>query len=142
MAYGKNPNGANAFGKCVSKMARMKNDPARAAAVERIGDAADRCVERTTADKGKGKAKGHGKSKSKGRTSSAAASSTLCEVVSPRIWWKGPGRGLSTRRGRDLNPRRSFHHVRDFQSRSLDHSDTSPRGTTLAPEPGLPGRGG
>src|SRR3954465_5270428 len=30
------------------------------------------------------------------------------------------------RRGRDLNPRRTFQHVRDFQSRSLDHSDTSP----------------
>jgi hypothetical protein len=25
-----------------------------------------------------------------------------------------------------LNPRRTFQHVRDFQSRSLDHSDTSP----------------
>jgi hypothetical protein len=25
-----------------------------------------------------------------------------------------------------LNPRRSFHHVRDFQSRSFDRSDTSP----------------
>jgi hypothetical protein len=67
MAYGKNPNGANAFGKCVSKMARTKNGLARAAAVERIGDAADRCVERTTAGKGKGKAKGHGKSTSKGK---------------------------------------------------------------------------
>jgi hypothetical protein len=65
MAYGKNPNGANAFGKCVSKMARMKNDTARAAAVERIDDAADRCAERTTAGKGKGKAKGHAKSKGK-----------------------------------------------------------------------------
>jgi tricorn protease-like protein len=31
------------------------------------------------------------------------------------------------RRGRDLNPRRTFQHVRDFQSRSLGHSDTSPR---------------
>src|SRR5579864_8669714 len=30
------------------------------------------------------------------------------------------------RRGRDLNPRRTFQHVRDFQSRSLGHSDTSP----------------
>ncbi len=30
------------------------------------------------------------------------------------------------RRGRDLNPRRTFRHVRDFQSRSLDRSDTSP----------------
>jgi hypothetical protein len=67
MAYGKNPNGANAFGKCVSKMARMKNGTARAAAVERIDAAADRCAERTTAGKGKGKAKGHGKSKSKSK---------------------------------------------------------------------------
>src|SRR5205814_4200155 len=39
------------------------------------------------------------------------------------------GGGLSTRRReRDLNPRRTFRHVRDFQSRSLDRSDTSPRG--------------
>src|SRR5207249_3092836 len=36
------------------------------------------------------------------------------------------------RRGRDLNPRRTFQHVRDFQSRSLDHSDTSPSRTSLA----------
>jgi hypothetical protein len=36
--------------------------------------------------------------------------------------------GLSPRqrRGRDLNPRRTFRHIRDFQSRSLDRSDTSP----------------
>jgi hypothetical protein len=27
-----------------------------------------------------------------------------------------------------LNPRRTFQHVRDFQSRSLDRSDTSPEG--------------
>jgi hypothetical protein len=33
------------------------------------------------------------------------------------------------RRGRDLNPRRTFRHVRDFQSRSLDRSDTSPSAT-------------
>ena len=60
-------------------MARFKGDTARAAAVVRIGDAADRCVARTTSsagkkarhgdddqgenDKGKGKAKGHGKGK-------------------------------------------------------------------------------
>ena len=31
------------------------------------------------------------------------------------------------RRGRDLNPRRTFQHVRDFQSRSFGRSDTSPR---------------
>src|SRR5205085_1798103 len=35
--------------------------------------------------------------------------------------------GLSARRReRDLNPRRTFQHVRDFQSRSLDRSDTPP----------------
>ena len=34
---------------------------------------------------------------------------------------------LRRRRGRDLNPRPSFQRVRDFQSRSLGHSDTSPR---------------
>src|SRR4051812_9338108 len=34
--------------------------------------------------------------------------------------------GEVERRGRDLNPRRTFQHVRDFQSRSLGHSDTSP----------------
>ncbi len=78
-AYGTNRNGANAFGKCVSKMARLKGDTARADAVVRIGDAADRCVARTTSSEGKkakrgdddqgengngnGKAKGHGKGK-------------------------------------------------------------------------------
>ena len=36
------------------------------------------------------------------------------------------------RRGRDLNPRHSFHHVHDFQSRSLGHSDTSPRPPSVA----------
>ena len=60
-AYGTNRNGANAFGKCVSKMARMKNDAARTAAVERIGDRAERCSGRTATGKGKGKAKGHTK---------------------------------------------------------------------------------
>src|SRR3954465_5756470 len=30
------------------------------------------------------------------------------------------------RRGRDLNPRWTFRPIRDFQSRSLDRSDTSP----------------
>lgn len=64
-AYGTNRNGANAFGKCVSKMARLKGDIARAAAVDRIDDAADRCTERATSGKGKGhdKGKGHGKGK-------------------------------------------------------------------------------
>jgi hypothetical protein len=66
-AYGTNANGKNAFGKCVSKMARMKNDGARAVAVERIGESADRCTERTASDRGKGhgKGKGHAKGKSK-----------------------------------------------------------------------------
>ena len=37
--------------------------------------------------------------------------------------------GLSgKRRERDLNPRCTFQHIRDFQSRSLDRSDTPPRG--------------
>ncbi|HET9937950.1 MAG TPA: hypothetical protein VFQ28_04120 [Gaiella sp.] len=58
-AYGTNRNGANAFGKCVSAMARMKTDTARAAAVTRIDAAAARCAKATvTAGKGKGKAKG------------------------------------------------------------------------------------
>ena len=67
MAYGENDNGKNAFGKCVSKMARMKNDAARTAAVERIGDKADRCTERAASDRGKGhgNAKGHAKTRGK-----------------------------------------------------------------------------
>ena len=56
--YGTNHNGANAFGKCVSAMARMKNDGARAAAVTRIDAAAAKCAKLTTARNGKGKAKG------------------------------------------------------------------------------------
>ena len=53
------------------------------------------------------------------------------EDTSPERPGKGasiPARGCTTqRRGRDLNPRRTFQPVRDFQSRSLDRSDTSPR---------------
>jgi hypothetical protein len=56
-AFGTNANDKNAFGKCVSKMARMKNDAARAAVVARLDKAADRCV----ALKAKGKAKGQTK---------------------------------------------------------------------------------
>src|SRR5947199_6108496 len=43
----------------------------------------------------------------------------------------------SERRGRDLNPRGTFQHLRDFQSRSLDHSDTSPNwsGSSLTADP-------
>ena len=40
--------------------------------------------------------------------------------------WGKHGFPHALRRGRDLNPRRTFQHVRDFQSRSLGHSDTSP----------------
>ncbi len=58
-AYGTNRNGANAYGKCVSAMARMKSDAARATAVTRIDAAAARCAKLTAAaKKGKGKAKG------------------------------------------------------------------------------------
>lgn len=58
LKYGTNANGANAFGKCVSTMARMKHDAARSAAVHRIDAAAARCVKLAVAKKGKGKAKG------------------------------------------------------------------------------------
>jgi hypothetical protein len=58
LKYGTNQNGANAYGKCVSAMARMKNDSARAAAVTRIDAAAAKCAKLTTAKNGKGKAKG------------------------------------------------------------------------------------
>jgi hypothetical protein len=79
MAFGTNHNHANAFGKCVSKMAHMKNDAHRAAAVVQIGHAADHCAARTTSgetknarhgdddqgedDNGHGKGRGHGKGK-------------------------------------------------------------------------------
>ena len=51
-AFGTNTNGANAFGKCVSTMARLKNDAARSTAVTKLDQAADRC---TNAVKGKSK---------------------------------------------------------------------------------------
>ena len=53
--FGTNVNGKNAFGKCVSTMAKLKNDAARAAAVTRLDKAASHC---TTVVKAKGKAKG------------------------------------------------------------------------------------
>jgi hypothetical protein len=56
--FGTNINGKNAFGKCVSMMAHMKNDAARAAAVTRLDKAADRCTTVVKA-KVKGNAKGH-----------------------------------------------------------------------------------
>ena len=62
---GRTHNKANAFGKCVSKMAKLKTDALRASAVDRIDAAADRCAERTTAGKGKGKAKGKAKGQAK-----------------------------------------------------------------------------
>jgi hypothetical protein len=65
MAYGTNHNGRNAFGKCVSKMARLKNDEAREEAVARIDDAADRCSERVATGHHKGK--GHEKEKHHGK---------------------------------------------------------------------------
>ena len=58
LKYGTNQNGANAYGKCVSAMARMKNDGARAASVTRIDAAAAKCAKLTTPKNGKGKAKG------------------------------------------------------------------------------------
>ncbi len=81
-AYGTNHNGANAFGKCVSKMARMKNDAARAGAVSRVADAADRCVERNAAGRGKHgddhKGKGKGNGKAKGKDKSAQKQLAAC----------------------------------------------------------------
>lgn len=59
--YGTNRNGANAYGKCVSAMARMGDDSARAAAVERIDAAAAKCAKRMTGKSSKGKAKGRAK---------------------------------------------------------------------------------
>ena len=55
-AYGTNANGANAFGKCVSAMARMKNDAARTTAVTKLDQAADRCT-KSVKSKLKGKSK-------------------------------------------------------------------------------------
>jgi len=55
-AYGTNNNGANAFGKCVSAMARMKNDAARTAAVAKLDQAAERCTN-SVKSKAKGKSK-------------------------------------------------------------------------------------
>jgi hypothetical protein len=62
--FGTNRNGANAFGKCVSWMARFRTVEALEAAVGRLDAAAERCTERAVA--GRGKAKGHAKAKGKG----------------------------------------------------------------------------
>ena len=57
--FGTNHNGRNAFGKCVSKMARMKGDDARAAAVTRIEQAVAECKTRVKRhDEEHGKHKG------------------------------------------------------------------------------------
>jgi hypothetical protein len=65
--FGKNHTRANAFGKCVSYMARFRTGAAQENAVSRLDDAAERCSVRSTTGKGKGKghgrAKGHGKAK-------------------------------------------------------------------------------
>jgi hypothetical protein len=58
--FGTNHNRANAFGKCVSAMAKKRTDAARAATVVRLDQASDRCANRL---KGKLKAKGKGESK-------------------------------------------------------------------------------
>jgi hypothetical protein len=55
--FGTNVNGKNAFGKCVSTMAKMKNDAARATAVAHLDKAASHCTTVVKA-KAKGKAKG------------------------------------------------------------------------------------
>ena len=54
--FGTNVNDKNAFGKCVSMMAKLKHDAARAAAVNHLDKAADRCTAVVKA-KAKGKAK-------------------------------------------------------------------------------------
>jgi hypothetical protein len=78
-AYGANHNGANAFGKCVSKMARMKNDAGRAVAVSRIARDADRCVQRET--DGKRKAHGHGHGKAKGKAKGKGGQTKLAACL-------------------------------------------------------------
>lgn len=85
-------NGKNAFGKCVSKMARMKNDAGRTAAVERIGDSADRCTERSASNRGKGH--GNGKGHAKGKSKHFAKSLSLPEAV-----------GLVSRRSAGARPK-------------------------------------
>ena len=60
--YGRNWNGKNAFGKCVSMLARL-SDEARAAEMQRVLTAADACIgddDRSTANRGKGKRKHRG----------------------------------------------------------------------------------
>jgi hypothetical protein len=60
LKYGTNGNGANAFGKCVSAMAKLKSGAARASAVAEITADAKACAAAAAKakSKGKGKAKG------------------------------------------------------------------------------------
>ena len=68
LKYGTNANGANAYGKCVSEMARMQNDAARSTAVTRIDKAAVKCAKLNEAKYGKSKAKAKGLAKQKSLT--------------------------------------------------------------------------
>ena len=68
-----------------------------------------------------------------------------CSVQDARARWRPTAAEVrrtsaGIRRGRDLNPRRTFQPVRDFQSRSLGRSDTSPRSRRVAP--GVASQGG
>ena len=70
--FGSNRNHANAFGTCVSAMARFGSARAMDAAVARLDAATERCGDRFAANHGKakghgkGKAHGHGKAKARG----------------------------------------------------------------------------
>jgi hypothetical protein len=79
MAYGTNHNGRNAFGKCVSKMARLKNDEAREAAVARIERAAGRAPSVRRLDMGTGTGTGMGTPKA--TTSRSAGTARTCGRV-------------------------------------------------------------
>jgi len=53
LKYGTNANRANAYGKCVSAMARVQNDAGRSTTVKRIDNAAAKCAKLNVADYGK-----------------------------------------------------------------------------------------
>ena len=91
LKYGTNLNGANAYGKCVSAMARMRNDGARAAAVTRIDAAAAKCAKLTAAKKGKGKAKGLAKHAALAACVKKAAGAAC--VSRPVLFFHRPGWG-------------------------------------------------
>jgi hypothetical protein len=73
-----NCNGANAFGKCVSRMARVKNDAGRAVAVSGIVRDAERCVQRETDGTRKGGGHGHGMAKGKVKGKGAQTKLAAC----------------------------------------------------------------